>query len=191
MVLRTLRNTGVVLILGGLKKPRLDRGRGLKISRRTRCFCAQCRQARMAGSGGRSSRLGAMSGVGPIHTTGTGGDCPVHYSYDARDRLRSMGDMRFAYDAGGRLVEKVERGLSTRYAYDASGFLSHVLFPGGQSLTYDRGAGGLLRGTMLDGQPQEEFVWRDGLRLAGWLAPCGVARCSGKTQPRISLRGRP
>ena len=97
-----------------------------------------------------------------------GGDGPVHYSYDAQDRLRSMGDMRFAYDAGGRLVEKVERGLSTRYAYDASGFLSHVLFPGGQRLTYDRGAGGLLRGTMLDGQPQEEFVWRDGLRLGAW-----------------------
>jgi len=96
------------------------------------------------------------------------GSGSVQYAYDAQDRMRSMGDVRFAYDADGRMVEHVERGLGTRYAYDASGFLAHVLFPGGQCLTYDRSADGLLRSTWLDGQPQEEFTWLDGLRLERW-----------------------
>lgn len=96
------------------------------------------------------------------------GSGPVQYAYDALDRMRSRGGVQFAYDADGRMVERVERGLSTRYAYDASGFLAQVLFPGGQRLTYDRGADGLLRSTWLDGQPQEEFTWLDGLRLERW-----------------------
>ena len=96
------------------------------------------------------------------------GSGPVQYSYDALDRMRSRGEVQFVYDADGRMVERVERGLSTRYAYDAFGFLAQVLFPGGQRLTYDRGADGLLRSTWLGGQPQEEFTWLDGLRLERW-----------------------
>lgn len=76
--------------------------------------------------------------------------------------------MRFAYDAHGRLAQRVERGLSTRYAYDASGFLAQVLLPGGQCVTYDRDAGGLLRRTLLDGRTMEAFAWLDGLRLKHW-----------------------
>lgn len=90
------------------------------------------------------------------------------YLYDARDRLLAMGDARFAYDERGRLAGRTERGWTTRYQYDASGVLVRAALPGGGELAYMRDESGLPRLTLLDGAPQEEWDWLDGLRLGSW-----------------------
>ncbi len=70
------------------------------------------------------------------------------YRYDAGGRLIQAGEVRYAYDADGNRIMRLDARGMTRYAYDAEGRLTAVTLPGGRHIGYGYG-------------PWGERLWRE------------------------------
>ena len=94
-------------------------------------------------------------------------------TYDAQDRLISLGGDTYTYDAAGDLQAVSGAAGMTMYDFDALGNLRSVGLPGGRSVEYlidgaNRRVGKRVNGALVGG-----FLWQDRFRVAAELDASG------------------
>lgn len=66
----------------------------------------------------------------------TRGGAEIRSKIGAGNRLESLGETTFGYDAGGRLIEEKGPQGTTRYAHDVDGHVTQVTLPDGKTVRY-------------------------------------------------------
>ena len=106
----------------------------------------------------------------------TTGSTTTTATYDAQDRLLTYGTVTYTYDANGDLATRTDsaNGGVTSYLYDALGNLIGVVLPGGDIVGYVVDAAGRRVAKTLNGQIQQEWLYRDSLRPVAELDSAGA-----------------
>jgi RHS repeat-associated protein len=84
----------------------------------------------------------------------------VGASYDAQDRLVSLGGATYGYSAHGTLASKTTGAVATTYRYDELGALLEVGLPGGRAVGYLVDGEGRRVGRTVDGVLVQGFLYQ-------------------------------
>jgi RHS repeat-associated protein len=97
----------------------------------------------------------------------------VTASYDAQDRLVSLGSTTYSYAPGGELARKVAGTATTTYSYDPAGALTAVTLPDGTAVSYVVDGASRRVGKKRNGALAQGWLYRDDLRPIAELGPTG------------------
>lgn len=100
--------------------------------------------------------------------TGTSASGTVSGTYDAQDRMLSLGNSTFTYGANGELAGQSTAGQNSSYTYDAVGNLIAATAADGTALAYLVDARGRRVGVTVNGSQSAGFLY-DGNRIVAQL----------------------
>jgi len=94
-------------------------------------------------------------------------------TFDARDRMLTQGNTNYGWDANGALSQTATASSSTKYFYDQRGNLLKAILANGKVVEYRIDARDRRIGKLVDGVPQEGFLYKDQLEPVVWLSGNG------------------
>ena len=87
------------------------------------------------------------------------GEC--QYVYDKSLKLIQAGEVKYYYDAKGRLVLKQDNGQITKYSYLSNGALHKAQIPDGRIIEYHFDSEGMRIAKSVNGTVTEKYLWKD------------------------------
>jgi RHS repeat-associated protein len=115
------------------------------------------------------------------------GAAGIAASYDAQDRLLTLGTLSYAYTPSGQLAKKTDGAAVTAYSYDALGNLLSVSLPDGTAISYVIDAQGRRIGKKVNGALVKRWLYRNGLQPVAEVDSSGamVARYVYGSRPNV------
>ena len=83
------------------------------------------------------------------------------YIYDKSLKLIQAGEVKYYYDAKGRLVLKQDNGQITKYSYLPNGALHKAQLPDGRIIEYHFDSEGMRIAKSVNGTVAEKYLWKD------------------------------
>ncbi|WP_169738249.1 RHS repeat domain-containing protein [Maridesulfovibrio frigidus] len=83
------------------------------------------------------------------------------YVYDKSLKLVQAGEVKYSYDAKGRLVLKQDNGQITKYSYLPNGALHKAQLPNGRIVEYHFDSEGMRIAKSVNGTVTEKYLWKD------------------------------